>query len=55
MEQIISQIDYMIREAEEVYRSNTKAGSPVQSTAYDAGRISGLKEALDIVVSMSNG
>ena len=47
----ITELELALRNAREVERANKAGGSPVASTAYDAGRVAGLQEALQIVRS----
>jgi len=50
-ERIIERLELEIANAREVYEKNKRDGEPVQSTAFDSGRYSGLKDALEIVLS----
>lgn len=47
----VERLEMAIRNAEAVAQANREQGSPIQSTAYDSGRLAGLKEALEIVKS----
>ena len=38
-----------------VAEANKAAGSPISSTAYDSGRVAGLKEALEIMGVCDDG
>ena len=49
VEQAIAQLEMQLRNAREVEQENKAAGRPAQSTAYDAGRVTGLSDALQIL------
>lgn len=53
VDRIIDRMEMIIRSAEEVAKLNQDQGSPIQSTAYDTGRIAGLREALSVVLDVS--
>ena len=52
-DRIIDRLEIALHNAEAVAQSNREQGSPIQSTAYDSGRIAGLKEALELVWDVS--
>lgn len=47
VQKIAERLDMALRSAQAVEQANRDNGGP--STAYDAGRVAGLKEALEIV------
>ena len=49
VEQAIARLELELRNAREVEQENKAAGRPAQSTAYDAGRVAGLSDALDVL------
>lgn len=49
IEKITERLDLALRNAQSVEKADRESGSPVQSTAYDAGRVAGLTEALEII------
>jgi hypothetical protein len=49
----IEQLEKAIEQAIDVYETNKRNGSPGLSTAYDSGRIDGLRQALEIIVGVN--
>jgi hypothetical protein len=49
IEEAIDRLELALRDAEYTERRDKENGTRNQSTAFDAGRVSGLKEALEIV------
>lgn len=47
-EEAMERLSREIRNAQEVERTNKANGSPVESTSYDAGRYTGLKDAYEL-------
>lgn len=52
MDTIREALERALEDAKRGYKSNKESGSPAESTAYDAGRIAGLQEAIEIVDSL---
>jgi len=50
MEELIKELEREVENALWVERANRQSGSPPQGTAYDSGRYTGLKDALEIVL-----
>lgn len=46
---VMEQVLQALEGARDVYRANKESGSPAESLSYDAGRISGLEDALMIL------
>jgi hypothetical protein len=44
-----NELNEEINRVTEIYQSNKKAGSPVESLAFDAGIIEGLRRSLEII------
>jgi hypothetical protein len=49
MHELVKEIAQALHDATSVYIANKQTGSPAQSTAFDAGRIDGLKQSLQII------
>lgn len=50
MERIIKELESEMDNALDVGQRNRAAGSPAESVAYDSGRYTGLKDALEVVL-----
>ena len=50
MEELIKELEREVENALWVEKANRQSGSPPQGSAYDSGRYTGLKDALEIVL-----
>ena len=53
VQEVRKRIERELEGARETERANKAAGSPAQSTAFDAGRVSGLEDAMELLKSVS--
>jgi len=54
-EKAVEQLEAEVENAFEVARANKESGSPAESVAYDQGRITGLRDALEIFAGVEVG
>jgi hypothetical protein len=55
LDRLIARLQEDLQQAEDTERENRQAGSPPESRAFDAGRVDGIRYALDVLISARSG